>query len=251
MKLKITSNQFNDINGIEFKDGYDATWSDWRSYDPAELTEYTDYTKEQLEQSPALCDVLSRAMNRANEQAVANEWDNAFCDAYESYIERLEGALNDITSNCEAGSIAGKVSLTLTLTQKPDVCGDGGEIVIEGHANTLALITVEIINGEGMFRYDSLNEFATVMDGKFAPARAVENHLHYLLNYSLIADIWGLRGGDVNDMIDDRRISYAYPEDDVIDEAIEYELGEAEDDTDVQDELLAIKYATEAVAVTA
>lgn len=245
MKLKISTNKFNDINGIEFKDGYDATWSDWLSYSPSELADHTEYTKEQLEQSPALCDVLSRAMNRANEQAVANEWDDAFCDAYESFIERLEGALNDITSNCEAGSIDGKVSLT--LTQKPDVCGDGGEIVLEGRADTLALITMEIINGEGMFRFDTLNEFATVMDGKYAPARAVENHLHYLLNYSLIADIWGLRSGDIADMIDERRIQYAYPEDDVIKEAIEFELGDAENDTDVQDELLAIKYATKAV----
>ena len=249
MKLKITTNQFNDINDIEFKDGYDVTWSEWRSYSPSELEDYTDYTREQLEQSPALCDVLSRAMNRANEQAVANEWDDAFCDAYENFIEKLEEVLNDITHNCESGKIDGKVSLT--LTQKPDVVGGYGEIVIEGHANTLALITAEIINGEGYFRYDSLNEFATVMDGKFAPARAVENHLHYLLKYSRIADIWGLRGGDINDMIDDRRISYAYPEDDVINEVIEYELEEAEDDTDVQDELLAIKYATEAVAVPA
>ena len=54
-----------------------------------------------------------------------------------------------------------------------------------------------------------------------------------------------------NDMIDDQRISYAYPEEYIITEAIEYELEEAEDDTDVQDELLAIKYATEAVAVPA
>ena len=246
MQLKITTKQFNDINNIQFEDGYEATWCDWQSYGPTELPDYTDYTREQLEQSPALCDVLSRAMNRAIEQAVANEWDDAFCDAYENYIERLEGALNDITSNCEAGHIDGKVSLT--LTQKPDVCGDGGEIVIEGHANTLALITAEIINGEGMFRYDSLNEFATVIDGKFAPARAVAGHLHYLLNYSLIANIWGLRGGDINDTIDERRIQYAYPEDVDIKEAIEYELGEAEDDTDVQDELLAIKYTAEAVA---
>jgi len=249
MKLKITTNQFNDINNIEFTDGYDATWSDWRSYSPSELAEYSDYTKEQLEQSPALCDVLSQAMNRASEQAVASEWDDAFSDAYKAYVERLEEALNDITSNCEAGNIDGKVSLT--VTQLPDVCGDGGEIVVEGHANTLALITAEIINGEGMFRYDSLNEFATVMNGKFAPAQAVENHLHYLLKYSLIADIWGLRGGDVNDMIDERRIQHAYPEDDVIAEAIDYELQEANNDTDVQDELLAIKYAAEAVAIAA
>ena len=125
--------------------------------------------------------------------------------------------------------------------------------MLEGHCNTLARITMEIINGEGMFRYDTLEEFASILDGKFAPARAVENHLHYLLNYELIADIWGygLRGKNLSEYIDDRRISYAYPEDDVIKEAIEFEMSDAEGDTDVQDELLAIKYATEAVAVQA
>lgn len=244
MKIKITSEKFNSINDIECKDGYDATWSDWQSYKASELSDYTDYTTEQLEQAPALCDVLSRAMNRASEQAVASAYYSEQDSAYESFINRLESQLNDsVRNSCEHGNIEGKISLS--VVSHPDCLGGGGEILIEGDAKTLALMTMEIINGEGMFRYDTLSEFATVMDGKYAPARAVKHHLHYLLNSKLIADIWGDRYSTVSELIDDRAIGSAYPDDAMIKEAIDYEMDEAGDD--VRDEILAIKYASEFV----
>lgn len=239
MKITISTEKFNDINGIKWRDGYDATWCDWQSYGTSQLAEISEYTIEQLEQSPALFDVLNRAYNRAQEQSVAYEFEKEQAQAYETFIERLEGFLNDtVRGSCERGDIEGKISLT--LTEKPDVCGDGGTITIEGDAVTLAKMTIEIINGEGMFRYDSVSEFARVMNGKYAPARAVEHHLHYLLNAKLICDIWGERYRDIQDLIDDRAISHAYPDDETIKEAVAFEMSEA-DDT-VRDEILALKY---------
>lgn len=241
MKLEITTEKFNSINDIEFKDGYDATWCDWQNYRPNDISDHTEYTTEQLAQSPALCDVLSRALNRAQEQAVADAYYTEQDSAYESYIERLESFLNDTVRNsCEHNDIKNKISIT--LTEKPDCVGTGGKITIEGDAVTLAKVTIEIINGEGMFRYDTLKEFACVMDGKYAPARAVAHHLHYLLNAKLICDIWGERYKSIYDLIDDRAISYAYPDDSTIKDCIDYEMSEA-DDT-VKDEILALKYAT-------
>lgn len=242
MKIKISTEKFNEINNIEIRDGYDATWCDWQNYDSNYLADISQYTNNDIEQSPSLRNVLNCAMNRANEQAVINAYEIEQINAYESYIERLENLLNDVVGNsCEHGKIQGKVSIT--LTQKPDCVGYGGVITIDGDSKSLALLTIEIINGEGMFRYDTLKEFATVINGKYLPSLAVENHLHYLLNVKLITDIWGEYYKTIEDLMDDRAISNSYPDNETIKDSIENELIENENNSDLQDELMAIKYA--------
>lgn len=179
---------------------------------------YSKFMFEKLKLLPTLRDSLEHALNRANESALIGECYKRQNDELEAYADRLVKLVNDVSE--------GKTEALNSIV----IDWEKDEVTIDFNTGVALSTTREIINGEGMFVYDSDSELAMINDGKYKPAQAVIDHLHYLLNGKLINDIFGIssyRWGELQWECD-----YGYP----TEKDIESEL--KEECNDVQLEFL-------------
>lgn len=140
---------------------------------------YSKITAEQLAELPALSRSLECAINTASHDALIDECYKEQNKAVENYADKLVECINKIP---EDDKVAVK---SIFVDWKTD------EVTIDFDVKNTLSVVREIINGEGMFVYDTDLEFAMIYDGKNRPTQAVIQHLHYLLNGKLINDIWG------------------------------------------------------------
>jgi hypothetical protein len=232
--LHIPFKDFAAYNNIEWRDGVDATWHEYQQYSAADIADCTehDYTREQLEQCPTLLGALVRAYNRAEADAWVAEYDNQQDKALEAYCEALADRISDIHATLYDTSI----DVSITVAEYPDCAGYGGSIAVSGDWKGMAAVIASTLEGEGMFACDSALELLRM--GPFTSyKKAVQAHLHYLLNGSLMRDIWGT--GPVFAIQDDRL--WCPDSSDFIDDAIAEETYDERDT--IRLELQAYKYA--------
>lgn len=141
---------------------------------------YSHVTEEQLKELPALRDSLESALNAASEDALIDACYDEQNKALENYADELVELVNKIPD-----SSTDKALNSIVIDWKAD------EVLIDFNVSTALAITREIINGEGMFEYNSDKEFAEIGDGSYKPKETVISHLHYLLDGKLINSIFG------------------------------------------------------------
>lgn len=188
-KIVLPLKDFLKYTKVNYKeDLWDSLYFSFERYGVKELVDnlpksHAPITEEILEDNDVLYSCVNRAFNRAQEQALLD-------DAYEQQNNGLE---NFCSSLCDMlKDVAGKdVAKSITIDWKEDT------VTLDLYMNNTIEALVEIINGEGMFYFQTVSEFVCSHDGKYAPKRTIENHLHYLLDYDLINRIYGIRSRDI------------------------------------------------------
>lgn len=186
MKTKIALTEFFKYAGINYEDElYSKVYNPYENFTKDEILErmpkeYKNITKELLEVDDDLVDALRHSINEANEDSLVNEAHNAQEKAVERYASDMVDYISSISK------IKEKAIKSIFIDWSNE------EAVIDFNTNAALSTVREIINGEGMFYYETDKELACVNDGKNKPANAVVNHLHYLLNINLIDEIFGM-----------------------------------------------------------
>jgi uncharacterized protein (DUF433 family) len=161
-------------------DGLDYLSDYYRPYSVEDLAGLRghEYTEEQIAADADLRDALTQAAERLDERAGMDGAYQSHRDMCERVVAFLENELNDLAGDKEA--------IALSIDWREQVLD-----VDVKDAPACARVVLEIIHGEGMFRFDSLNEF--LAQGPYKDEfEAVRKHEHYLLNLPLIMDIWGV-----------------------------------------------------------
>jgi len=221
MKYITTIEKFIELADIKnYKDDlYDDIYYEYEKLSDDEIfralpAKYSKFMMEKLTLLPTLRDSLELALNRANENALISECYNKQNNELEAYANRLVKLVNDVSE----GKTEALNSIVFDWTKD--------EVTIDFNTRVALTTTREIINGEGMFVYDTDSELAMINDGKYKPAQAVIDHLHYLLDGKLINDIYGIsysRWGELQWECD-----YGYSTDDMIEEALKDECTDAQ-----------------------
>lgn len=235
MILKIRLEDFLSQNEITFHDPMNDSYFGDYDYSAKYLSNINgiDYTEEQIEASPTLKDKLNTCVSRAEESAQVDAYYTAQCNAIENYAVSIVEWLNEQRP---------LLKMKLSDYEAPDYSGAGGSFTIETkNARVLADITREIIEGQGYFDYSgNTNEFIRSIDSTNSPVKAVTQHTHYWMNGHLISDIYGdpsryeVSGYDVDRANEGINKDY-------LKELISEEIV---GDTDIEDELAALKFTT-------
>lgn len=193
MKTTIKLQDFFDYAKIDYKeDLWDSIYHDYYKNDIDTIlynlkgTRYEKLiTKELLERHEEVYFAIDRALNRASETGLEQEAMKKQMKSAEAYADKLEDILNNIVYNWDGEALNKKGNIKLTVNWQKDI------LEIEGNIENLLYCIVEIINGEGYFRYNNGKELA----GAYGDTgrEAIKSHLHYLLNGKLISEIWGER----------------------------------------------------------
>ena len=187
MKHKIKLEKFFEQSGITYDENLITSGNICHEYENYSIEDILHnlpkkfkFTEEQLEKDEVLKDALSQALNEASHDSLVDECYKEQNKMVKRVADEMVDYINKIRDD--------KVAINaITVDWKND------EVIID--VNKLALSTTrEIINGEGMFHYETDKELASVYDGKYNANQAVEHHLHYLLNIKLIDEIYGLTG---------------------------------------------------------
>jgi len=182
-----------------FDSGYSPDWSDVEYHYPAKGIlgiQYDDI------EDPELVQELETALRWANDSAEENAYYDAQDSALQYVLDTWAENISMITDDPEA--------------IKHAIFEAGSEVItIDGSDTALALATMEIINGEGMFRYESIQEMQDAGPDE-TPEASVKDHLHYLLNVKLINDIYGVGNSHVLD-VDTRYTSTCVDDDYLLD----------------------------------
>ena len=187
MKIKVKlDNFFELVKAIKYEeDIYSQIYSDYQSFDPETIlchlpTEYK-ITLDHLEQDQELCNALEHALNRANESGLANAAYEEQMNAVERYSEQMIEYINNVTDVGMNDAIK-----EIVIDWKNE------QVVLDVNLDAALYVIREIINGEGIFCYESVEQLVEMSGGK--KSEAVEGHLKYLLNIELIDEIWGCPG---------------------------------------------------------
>lgn len=173
------------------EDLWDHCYHEFQRYSPRDIVnnlpkKYAHITEEKLENNTILLEAFSRALNRADEQAMLDQMYADQNKGVEEFCDNLADMINT-TLDKDQGQAVNSII----------VDWDKEEVTLNVNLAPAIKATIEIINGQGYFQFDTMKEFILQYDGKYNPKRALEHHLHYLLNYQLINDIYGLRTRDI------------------------------------------------------
>lgn len=126
---------------------------------------------------PHLLEEIKSAYARADEAGLEAKAYNMQKESFEEYADHLADMINEITPGAINSIAIDWRDETATID-----------------ANTPQALSAirQIINGEGVFYFESDKELAESYDGKHDSRRAVKQHIHYLINGKLIADIYGM-----------------------------------------------------------
>ena len=184
MKYKIKLKEFFEYSGINYKDNLiDVIYHYYENHSIEDilynLPKKFNFTEEQLEKDDVLKNALNRALNEASYDCLINE-------CYKEQMKMIERAADKMVEYIN--KIGEKALNAIIFDWKND------EVIIDVNAKVALSTTREIINGEGMFSYNTDKELAKSYDNKYNQSKTVEHHLHYLLNIKLINEIWGFVG---------------------------------------------------------
>jgi hypothetical protein len=191
-KVEMSIQEFCEYVGVNWEDDMltqiyyeyqDFELSDILRNLPKKYSEANELLKEP--EFEELVHKLNSAMNRASNIGLLDEAEKAQRETAEKigdYMEHLIKEILDIGYDGQDNSGAVKISFDWTKSK---------EVTVEFEPRKALKVIMEVINGEGIFGFESIDDF--VASGPYTEEEAVETHMHYLLNGKLISDIYGFR----------------------------------------------------------
>ena len=177
-QIKLTLGKFCGINELSMDIDPDYYWNDYRYRDEdiiCNTCKDSIITGELIQSLEELRSSLVTCLAMADEARFYNSAYKANMDSIEKTFDNVIDFLNGM-----GAKVKGNIDLvneTITLEFED--------------AKLVANVLIEIINGEGYFRYETVEELAEAMPSSIE--KAIEDHLHYLLNAKLISSIFGDR----------------------------------------------------------
>jgi len=192
MKIKINLSDYFDYVGIKYQEDMYADGNIYYEYEKYSIDDIMHnlppeikITEEQLKEYSGLRRTLENALNSNSENGLMSACVNTQDKMVENTADDVVKYINQIETSTGKKLKAIK---TITIDWKTE------SAIIDVNIQDALSATREIINGEGMFEYESNEALARVCDGKNNPTQAIKHHIHYLLNLKLIDSIYGFSG---------------------------------------------------------